>query len=146
MMTPTVQKELTKNQALVWNTLDRADGPLTAYTILEQLRDEGFRAPPQVYRALDKLIEFGLVHRLESLKAFVACRHPSCRDHDFIAFMICEACDQVAEISDPSLTDMIQNVAADADFKMRQATIELKGQCAACAAQRNEPQVHRRQQ
>ena len=44
---------LTRNQALVLDTLTRADAPLSAYTILDQLRDDGFRAPPQVYRALD---------------------------------------------------------------------------------------------
>ncbi|HSO47903.1 MAG TPA: transcriptional repressor, partial [Rhizobiaceae bacterium] len=57
--------ELTKNQSLVMGALARSDGPLSAYTILDQLRDNGFRAPLQVYRALEKLVEFGLVHRLE---------------------------------------------------------------------------------
>src|SRR5690606_26549261 len=49
--------ELTKNQALVLNALSRAEGPLSAYTILDRLRDDGFRAPLQVYRALEKLQE-----------------------------------------------------------------------------------------
>ena len=68
---------LTKNQSLVFETLQRADQPISAYTILDRLRDHGFRAPLQVYRALDKLVEAGLVHRLESLNAFVACAHRS---------------------------------------------------------------------
>jgi len=59
-----VRPDLTKNQSLVMGALTRADGPLSAYTILDQLRDQGFRAPLQVYRALDKLVEFGMVHRL----------------------------------------------------------------------------------
>lgn len=134
-MIASVQKELTKNQALVWSALDRADAPLTAYTILERLRDDGFRAPPQVYRALDKLMQFGLVHRLESLNAFVACRQATCKEHDFIAFMICESCDQVQELSDLSLTHKINRVATASDFRLRKATIELKGQCASCAGQ-----------
>jgi Fur family zinc uptake transcriptional regulator len=74
--------DLTKNQSLVMGALTNSDGPLSAYTILDQLRDHGFRAPLQVYRALDKLVEFGLVHRLESLNAFVACRHPGCDGHE----------------------------------------------------------------
>ena len=48
--------DLTKNQQLVLDALCGAEGPLSAYTILDQLREQGFRAPPQVYRALDKLV------------------------------------------------------------------------------------------
>jgi len=44
---------LTKNQTLVFDVLSHSDGPLSAYTILDKLRDHGFRAPLQVYRALD---------------------------------------------------------------------------------------------
>ncbi len=65
--------DLTRNQSLVFNALDGASGPLSAYDILDKLRADGFRAPLQVYRALDKLVEYGMVHRLESLNAFVAC-------------------------------------------------------------------------
>ncbi|MCB1460156.1 MAG: transcriptional repressor, partial [Nitratireductor sp.] len=67
---------LTRNQLLVLNALVAAGGPLSAYGILDQLREEGFRAPLQVYRALEKLVDQGKVHRLESLNAFVACSHP----------------------------------------------------------------------
>jgi Fur family transcriptional regulator, zinc uptake regulator len=74
---------LTKNQALVLDVLSRAEQPMSAYTILDKLRDNGFRAPLQVYRALEKLLDFGLVHRLESLNSFVACSHTheSCCQH-----------------------------------------------------------------
>ena len=58
--------DLTKNQKLVMGALSNANGPLSAYTILDELREHGFRAPLQVYRALEKLVELGLVHRLES--------------------------------------------------------------------------------
>ena len=82
--------DLTKNQALVFGKLSDASGPLTAYALLDNLRENGFRAPLQVYRALDKLVDYGLVHRLESLNAFVACRHKGCADHKTAAFAICE--------------------------------------------------------
>ena len=61
---------LTNKQALVMNLLGKTKGPLSAYAILDQLHDSGFRGPVQVYRALEKLMELGLVHRLESLNAF----------------------------------------------------------------------------
>src|SRR3954470_20560978 len=91
--------DLTKNQGLVLGTLEKAEGPLSAYTILDALRSDGLRAPLQVYRALDKLLAFGLVHRLESLNAFVACAHPHCHASSMMAFAICEKCGSVEEFS-----------------------------------------------
>ncbi len=126
--------DLTKNQSLVMGALTKSDGPLSAYTILDQLRDDGFRAPLQVYRALDKLVEFGLVHRLESLNAFVACRHPGCDDHETIAFMICETCGLVREISDDALAKRLESLAGDAGFAPKKTTIELRGICNSCQA------------
>ncbi|WP_299867234.1 Fur family transcriptional regulator [uncultured Hoeflea sp.] len=126
--------DLTKNQTLVMGALTNSDGPLSAYTILDQLRDHGFRAPLQVYRALDKLVEFGLVHRLESLNAFVACRHPGCDGHQTIAFMICESCGQVNEISDGILTKRLKALADEASFALKKTTIELRGLCRSCQA------------
>ena len=64
---------LTKNQQLVLTILNKADMPLSAYSILDGLREFGFKAPLQVYRALDRLIELGKVHRIESMNAFIAC-------------------------------------------------------------------------
>ncbi|MDP2121932.1 MAG: Fur family transcriptional regulator [Hoeflea sp.] len=126
--------DLTKNQSLVMGALTRSKGPLSAYTILDQLRDNGFRAPLQVYRALDKLVEFGLVHRLESLNAFVACRHPGCDGDDTIAFMICERCGQVNEISDNDLALRLKHLAGEASFALKKTTIELRGICRTCQA------------
>ncbi|MFK7966270.1 MAG: Fur family transcriptional regulator [Burkholderiaceae bacterium] len=126
--------DLTKNQALVMGALTQADGPLSAYTILDQLRDHGFRAPPQVYRALDKLIESGLVHRLESLNAFVACRHSDCEDHKAVVFMICRNCSSVSEIPDNALSKRIKLLAQDVHFALNKSTVELLGICSRCRA------------
>ncbi len=124
--------QLTKNQALVLGTLESAGAPLSAYTILDHLRGEGLRAPLQVYRALDKLVAIGMVHRLESLNAFVACRHPGCGHHETVAFMICEACSNVGEITDASLEDRLKLAAEDAGFAPKRSIIELRGTCRDC--------------
>lgn len=126
------ENNLTRNQSLVLDTLSQSGGPLSAYSILDQLRDHGFRAPLQVYRALDKLVEFGMVHRLESLNAFVACRHPSCDDHETIAFTICDGCGQVTEISDDTVAARLQSLATDAGFALKSSTVELRGMCRKC--------------
>ena len=129
--------DLTRNQALVLGALERAEGPLSAYTILDRLRDDGFRAPLQVYRALDKLTESGLVHRLESLNAFVACAHAHGKDdahhrHGLVAFAICEGCGRVDEFSDEEVEHRLGDWARNAGFRARKTTVELRGSCRDC--------------
>ena len=134
-MNATHPHQLTKNQGLVLDVLSGADGPLSAYTILDRLRDSGFRAPLQVYRALEKLLEFGLVHRLESINAFVACAHPheDCHAHGLTAFTICESCGKVTEFHDPVIEERLKSFARDRHFKSDKTTIEIRGLCAGCA-------------
>ncbi len=128
-----IPDKLTRNQSLVLDTLARADGPLSAYTILDRLREEGFRAPLQVYRALDKLLGFGLVHRLETLNAFVACAHPHCHAQGLIAFAICESCGQVDEFSDEIVKERLGDWSDRHGFRIDKTAIEIRGRCAGCA-------------
>lgn len=124
--------DLTRNQSLVLDALSHAEAPLSAYTILDRLRGDGFRAPLQVYRALDKLTGLGLVHRLESLNAFVACIQPHCHEAGMIAFAICETCGQVDEFSDEQVAERLSGWAAGQGFHPHKTTIEIRGTCAAC--------------
>jgi Fur family zinc uptake transcriptional regulator len=135
MKSPAKTPALTKNQALVLGVLQRAEQPLSAYTILDRLRDNGFRAPLQVYRALDKLLESGSVHRLESINAFIACAHPqdSCCSHGLVAFAICNTCGNVTEFHDHTIEDRLQGWSAGKGFKAEKTTIEIRGLCAECA-------------
>lgn len=127
--------KLTRNQALVFHALADADKPLGAYDLLDALRGEGLRSPLQVYRALDKLMVFGLVHRLESLNAFIACTHGGEEDvHESTAFTICARCGRVSEVNDPGLTRRLTQLAAEAGFLLEKSIIELRGTCAACRA------------
>jgi len=127
------QPDLTRNQSLVLDALSHAEAPLSAYTILDRLRGEGFRAPLQVYRALDKLTELGLVHRLESLNAFVACIQPHCHEAGMVAFAICETCGQVDEFSDEQVAARLSGWANRHGFHPHKTTIEIRGTCAACS-------------
>lgn len=125
---------LTRNQSLVLAALGKAEGPLSAYGILDQLRAEGIRAPLQVYRALDRLMALGFVHRLESLNAFVVCRRPQHHAEDaMIAFAICEDCGQVSEFSDAEIARRLSRWAATHAFRPSKTTIEIRGHCLACA-------------
>lgn len=131
-------QELTRNQTLVMEALSSKAGPVTAYALLHDLRDEGLRNPNQVYRALDKLMEYGLVHRLESLNAFVACAHPhehaQPHVHGMIAFAICESCGQAQEFSDAVIEAGLKGWSADHAFRLSRAIVEMRGICGNCSA------------
>ncbi len=129
---PPTLSNLTKNQSLVMAALLGANEPLSAYTILDQLRSKGLRAPLQVYRALDKLLEFGMVHRLESMNAFVACRHPDGESEAMVAFTICERCGEVTEIANDGFDCQLHKLAAGIGFNVKKSTVELFGKCEAC--------------
>ena len=128
--------ELTRNQTLVLGVLKHAGAPRSAYDILDGLRGDGFRAPLQVYRALDKLVEMGLVHRLESLNAFVACSHPhdhEAHGHGVTAFAICEDCGSVTEFHDETIEGRLSAWQKSRHFKPEKTTIEIRGHCQACS-------------
>lgn len=106
---------------------------LGAYEVLDRLAAEGFgRQPPVAYRALEFLVQHGLVHRLQRLNAFMACLHPA-TDHA-PAFLICRECHQVAEIPGAGLREAVDGLAAEAGFLAERSTIEVMGLCAVCRA------------
>jgi Fur family zinc uptake transcriptional regulator len=109
-----------------------------AYEILHQLgSDDGAAKPPTVYRALDFLIAHGLVHRLESLNAFVGCPAPDHR-HDG-QFLICEGCGQVDELNAPPIRAAIADQAAERRFRVDRRTVEIRGLCSACRTPAADP-------
>ncbi|MBX9458965.1 MAG: transcriptional repressor [Rhizobium sp.] len=121
---------------MVLGLLTRAAAPRSAYDILDGLRDDGFRAPLQVYRALDKLMEFGLVHRLESINAFVACSDPhdhAGHNHGVTAFAICEDCGSVTEFRDDGIDGRLTAWQKSEHFKPEKTTIEIRGHCKECS-------------
>lgn len=107
--------------------------PVSAYELIEALRDKATLAPQTVYRSLDRLIANGQAHRLESLNAFVACRH-SCHKGAAI-FAICDDCGSVTEFDEAAAVERLKGWAAKSKFAVRQMTLELRGQCHECQAQ-----------
>ena len=114
---------------LVWSSHE----PVKAYDILDILRDEhSGSAPPTVYRALEFLQEEGMVHRIESLNAYVGCGAP---DHNHASqFLICQSCGAAAEMNDTEIRNLIANKAADMGFKIYKEIIEIKGVCSQCGS------------
>ncbi|CAN5883496.1 Fur family transcriptional regulator [soil metagenome] len=112
---------------LVWSS----HKPVGAYALLDQLRDEALgSAPPTVYRALDFLIENGLIHRIERMNAFVGCSHPGESHRGF--FLICGECGNAEELHSDGLTESITTSASRRGFVARDMTLEVTGTCANC--------------
>jgi Fur family transcriptional regulator, zinc uptake regulator len=124
-LTPTRRRVL----ELVW----AGHEPVKAYDVLDILRNErSSAAPPTVYRALEFLQEEGLVHKIESLNAYVGCGKPGHLDSG--QFLICSGCGEVAELDDPELVKLISKKAGQIGFAIEDHVVEIKGCCEQCAS------------
>lgn len=118
---------------LIWDS----HAPIGAYDLIDKLSraradegDDSRVAPPTVYRALEFLIDHGLVHRIESLNAFVGCAEPE-RPHRGY-FLICQSCGAAHELAGGALDRELRNYADGLDFQIKRITIEVAGLCADC--------------
>ena len=129
----------------IMGALSEASRPLSAYDLLDRLRPTGVAAPLTVYRALDKLIASGKVHRIESLNAFVACRAGEHHQHGpeagddvsaprSVGFTICDKCGSVEEFVEDKLFAQLHRALAKRRFKPETTAIEVHGLCAECHA------------
>ncbi len=111
--------------------------PVGAYDLLQQLTLEGRKAaPPTVYRSLDFLLDNRLIHRINSLNAFVGCDHPGL-EHT-AQFFICTTCGQAAELDDAKIESAITSHARRIGFSVERRSIEISGICANCQCQGND--------
>ena len=126
------ENNLSKNQQIIFDLIDRSSEPLKAYTILYNVQKKGINAPPQVYRALDKLVEIGKIHKIESKNAFVACKNSDCEISKATAFSICESCEMVDEISDAKLSRYLSSFNHKKGMKFKRFNLEFFGLCKKC--------------
>ena len=126
------QYSLSKNQQIILDLIVKSSEPLKAYSILFNVQKKGINAPLQVYRALDKLVEIGKIHKIESRNAFIACQNSSCQISKATAFSICESCENVSEISNSKLSKYLANFADEAGMKYNKYNLEFFGLCKKC--------------
>ncbi len=129
-------KDLSPHCKKVLETLHKSGKPMSAYELLDKLHKFGIKAPPTVYRALETLVERGLVHRIESLGAFIAC-HDMHGDHG-AQFAVCRSCGAVEEIHDHRLTDAISALGKTLKFSIERQMLELIGLCQNCSQKAKE--------
>lgn len=106
--------------------------PLGAYTLMEMLAKASTRrvAPPTVYRALDFLLEQGLIHRINGLNAFIGCPSPEKKHQSH--FLICVACQTAIELDSDNLAQNILSSAKDVGFSVHSHSLEVMGKCPSC--------------
>src|SRR3569832_461579 len=101
-------QRLTPIRRQVLEVLLESHKTLGAYEIMDRAATIGTRpAPNTIYRALDFLRDNGLVHRIESRNAFVACvnNHAS---GELVVFLICEHCGAVGEAASAAVADQLK--------------------------------------
>ncbi len=122
---------MTRQRRAVLERLMVAKRPLSAYDLRDILLPEDAAiTPASVYRCLDFLMEHGLVHRLETTRAFVACEHP---DHAHaVQFLICRQCGVVVEAEDKQVATATTRLGHRLGFEVDHRTVELTGICSTC--------------
>jgi Fur family zinc uptake transcriptional regulator len=126
------QESLSKNQQIIFDFIEKAKGPLKAYSILFSVQKKGIKAPLQVYRALDKLVEIGKIHKVESRNEFIACKSSSCEISKATAFSICNKCENVTEINNSKLSKYLSNFEDDSGMNYNKYNVEFFGLCKKC--------------
>ena len=125
-------ERLTPMRRHVLEVLAASHRPVGAYEIIDAVAARGPRpAPITIYRALDFLTAQGLVHRIESRNAFVACVHNHAAS-SFVVFLICERCGAVGEASSDEVTATLTSAARAAGFAPKSPVLELSGICTHC--------------
>lgn len=125
---------LTPIRAKVLTALAESATPVGAYELMDRLAEDGKRpAPITVYRALDFLLSIGLVHRLESRNAYLACDHTHAADQP-VVFLICDSCGEVSEAHSGDIGASIAALLARVGFTARSQLVEVAGECANCRA------------
>jgi Fur family zinc uptake transcriptional regulator len=127
-----VIEKLTINQQTVLTLLEESKEPLKAYAILFDIQKKGIKSPLQVYRALDKLIEIGRVHKIESKNSYIACNNTDCSSKTSTSFLICELCDDVTELKKNNLSMYFSKQSEKSNFKYSKHNLEIYGTCKTC--------------
>ena len=129
---------LTPQREQVLSLIWQSHRPLGAYALIEALAKLTGKsiAPPTVYRALEFLMELGLIHRINSLNAFLGCPAPESHRVEANAhyFLICEKCHETQEFVDTQINTNIAEQAAKNAFVAQQKWLEVTGLCKQCQA------------
>lgn len=125
-------KKFGANQVQVLDALLQNHQASSAYEIVECVAESGKRLQAvQVYRALEILIKMGLVHRIQSMNAYIACTSDE-EEHHNPQLLFCSSCKRVAELTSDTISTLISKIAKQTQFKLDYGLVELVGLCPEC--------------
>lgn len=127
-----------KMRTEVLAVLRDACSALSAYDVSGELHSAHPNiAPPNVYNALAALTKDGWVHRIESLKAYVACQ---CGEpHPAPVLSICDDCGSVEERVAPDLLTDLSGFVEETGLAQQRHIVEVHGICFACNSGAGQP-------
>ncbi len=131
------QQRLTPMREQVLRCISLSQQAIGAYSIIDVLGKQSLKSPspPTIYRALDFLLDMGLIHRIHSLNAFIACKAPG-HPHSGQP-LTCRHCQNTVELLSQRLNQEITQLAAQYHFHLEPACVELSGLCQACQVDAN---------
>jgi Fur family transcriptional regulator, zinc uptake regulator len=115
----------------VFEALAAGSGPLGAYDLVEQLGRERRISPISVYRALEFLMEAGLIHRIAVRNTYLPCAHEHGAGETTV-FLVCTLCGSVDELASSEIARDLAGTAAQVGFRPVSRAVELEGECQAC--------------
>jgi Fur family ferric uptake transcriptional regulator len=108
------------------------DGHFTALELAAAARQRGLRVGrATVFRALELMIELGVVERLDMPSGehtYVACA-PAHHHH-----VVCSRCGRTAEVGDAGLDGAVRDIEERSGFRIDTHRLELFGLCRHCLA------------
>ena len=127
-----MEQQLSHNEKTVFSLLENSVKPLKAYSILFEIQKKGIKSPTQVYRALDKLMEIGKVHKIESKNSYIACKKSNCLNKSSTTFLICNLCDKITEIEEEIISKQFSIICDKLNSKYSNHNLEIFGTCVSC--------------
>jgi Fur family zinc uptake transcriptional regulator len=124
--------QITPLRRAILEILARSDGPVGAYSIMDELSRVQQRpvAPPTVYRTLEFLVDNGFVIKIESRNAFAPCDAPGHEHHGIM--LICSRCGKSDEVESTELDALLLDAAAASGFRVQRQVVEIEGVCERC--------------
>lgn len=120
------------SEQLVLTALRNQKLPMTAYSLLETLKQSGIKSPPIIYRALNALVESGAVHKIKALSAFIACNCTPDHSHSLSVLTVCHNCDGVEELHDHGIIHHLEHLRKQGVRLLDHAVVELPITCSLC--------------
>ena len=127
-----MEPQLSHNEKTVFSLLENSVKPLKAYSILFEIQKKGIKSPTQVYRALDKLMEIGKVHKIKSKNSYIACKNNKCLNKSSTTFFICNLCEKIIEIEEEIISNQFSNICNKISSKYSNHSLEIFGTCISC--------------